>query len=908
MKKLTLLLFALISSIGMAWADDPVNLAQGATVSFATGEGLETNINGGNTLANMVDGNNGTSWQLQYINNNTYTEVIFDLGEAKTFNTVLVNQTGDRWITNFKLYFSTDGETWTDETTISSVIKGKFATSFTSKNYRYVKYHSEKANKNNTDQWGEGIAEFELYNLETPLALESITLTASTDWTTVGGAVNLTAIGNANQLGAVWPLSEITWNNDNTTAGTITNGVYNAAAVGTSVVSASADGKTSNNVSIEVIAGQKVDLFTNWQYRIYTIGEKTTRNSLVGAFDENEGSDWSLLNGVFPGESEQQRTYDAGFIADLGAIYDVNEISIKFEGACSQEYTISFAGNDGVFGEAVYNGGTHQQGTNAHTEVLNEKTVSGVRYVKFLSTKAATQYGIRIFDFKVIGNKKSDIDNSQTPSITAATITNPTNESLQLNITCSDDSPYILYLVTGAGSERWLNGKTGISESFVITGLEEGTEYNLSIIAYDAVAHGSSIANISGTTTGGVIDEEAPVMVSATLASKTYNSATLTLNATDNSDKVKFHIVDATNGINLTTELVDQGTNFEYNVTGLTPETTYNFTVTAEDAASNVSENNVVMPAFTTNTIPAGQELSSGNHTVVLQAYHYTGTNIYELIITSNEVMSGTGGTYWSTKINDDSGNKALSEDKFVSADGHAISIVTTATKDPSIYTPLYILMPGEINFGYVSLTWIEIPAEQATVTNAQWASFSSTSGLDFSNVVGLTAYKATENSATSVHYEKVSTASANTGLILNGDNTEARTYYIPVKNNAASHNDNLLKGTAYEAKTISSEEAATNKFLAFGKKSGQIGFVKVGSNGYTVPTGKAYLELTSALAARDLSFIGLPGDNGETTSIEKLNVSQFDNNAPVYNLSGQRVGNSYKGIVIINGKKVVRK
>lgn len=602
MKKTLLLLFALMTSIGMAWADDPVNLAQGATVSFATGEGLETNINGGNTLANMVDGNNGTSWQLQYTGDNTFTEVIFDLGETKTFNTVLVNQTGDRWITNYKLYFSTDGTNWTDETSITGVIQGKFATSFTSKNYRYVKYHSEKANKNNTDQWGEGIAEFELYNLETPIAFESITLTASTDWTTVGGAVNLTAVGNANQLGAVWPLGEITWNNNNTTAGTITNGVYNANAKGTSVVSASAGGKTSNDVSIEVVEGSKIDLFTNWQYRIYPIGEKTTRNSLVGAFDENEGSDWSLLNGVFPGESEQQRTYDAGFIADLGAIYDVNEISIKFGGACSQEYTISFAGNDGVFGEAVYNGGTHQQGTNAHTEVLNEKTVSGVRYVKFLSTKAATQDGIRIFDFKVIGNKKSDIDNSQTPSITAATITNPTNESLQLNITCSDDSPYILYLVTGAGSERWLNGKTGISESFVITGLEEGTEYNLSIIAYDAVAHGSSIANISGTTTGGVIDEEAPVMVSATLASKTYNSATLTLNATDNSDKVKFHIVDATNGINLTTELVDQGTNFEYNVTGLTPETTYNFTVTAEDVFGNVSAAQNV--AVTTEQLP----------------------------------------------------------------------------------------------------------------------------------------------------------------------------------------------------------------------------------------------------------------------------------------------------------------
>lgn len=419
------------------------------------------------------------------------------------------------------------------------------------------------------------------------------------------------------------------------------------------------------------------------------------------------------------------------------------------------------------------------------------------------------------------------------------------------------------------------------------------------------------IGNVYFYKASSFIDSENPVMSSVTVTSTTHNTATLIVKATDDntSGTLTYTVKNNSSDETVGTGSAVQNENATITITGLTPETNYTtgaFTVFATDP-SGKSSTSMNVPAFTTAAAPAGQELVNGDHSVFLRPYHYTGTNIYELIITSNEVMSGTGGTYWST-TNDPSGNKALSEDKFVSADGHAISIVTTATKDPSIYTPLYILMPGEINFGYVSLTWIEIPAVQATVTNAQWASFSSTSGLDFSNVVGLTAYKATENSATSVHYEKVSTAAANTGLVLNGDNTEARTYYIPVKNNAASHSDNLLKGTANGAITISPEEAATNKFYAFGKKSGQIGFVKVGASGYTVPTGKAYLELTDALAARDISFIGLPGDNGETTSIEKLNVSQFDNNAPVYNLSGQRVGNSYKGIVIINGKKVVRK
>lgn len=48
-----------------------------------------------------------------------------------------------------------------------------------------------------------------------------------------------------------------------------------------------------------------------------------------------------------------------------------------------------------------------------------------------------------------------------------------------------------------------------------------------------------------------------------------------------------------------------------------------------------------------------------------------------------------------------------------------------------------------------------------------------------------------------------------------------------------------------------------------------------------------------------------------ETTGIANLNVDandNFDANAPMYNLAGQRVGKSYKGIVVVNGKKVLIK
>ena len=47
---------------------------------------------------------------------------------------------------------------------------------------------------------------------------------------------------------------------------------------------------------------------------------------------------------------------------------------------------------------------------------------------------------------------------------------------------------------------------------------------------------------------------------------------------------------------------------------------------------------------------------------------------------------------------------------------------------------------------------------------------------------------------------------------------------------------------------------------------------------------------------------------NNITTGINKVETDTEDANAPVYNLSGQRVNDSYKGIVIKNGKKYINR
>lgn len=71
----------------------------------------------------------------------------------------------------------------------------------------------------------------------------------------------------------------------------------------------------------------------------------------------------------------------------------------------------------------------------------------------------------------------------------------------------------------------------------------------------------------------------------------------------------------------------------------------------------------------------------------------------------------------------------------------------------------------------------------------------------------------------------------------------------------------------------------------------------------------RAYFKLKGD-AANAASF-NLDFGNGETTGINNLNVNDndnLDNATPMYNTAGQRVNKSYKGIVIVNGKKMVIK
>ena len=150
--------------------------------------------------------------------------------------------------------------------------------------------------------------------------------------------------------------------------------------------------------------------------------------------------------------------------------------------------------------------------------------------------------------------------------------------------------------------------------------------------------------------------------------------------------------------------------------------------------------------------------------------------------------------------------------------------------------------------------------------------------------------------------YNSSSYIPANTGVLLkvmdsDKDKTTEDFYYTIGEHDDNTYNvsNNIMKGVTGNDKTI---DASSNAYVMQG---GQ--FHPVMSS-ITVPVHKAYMTIDGlpANAKVAISF----GD-GTTTDINTIKEDLNANDAPVYNLNGQRLQSPVKGINIINGKKVIK-
>ena len=150
-----------MASLTGAWAQD-VNLAQGVTVT-SSGLGDGTNI------GYIVDGNTSTAYGdgIQYGENAGWT-LVFDLGSAKTVNSLNINFSNNVKPTTFTMYSSADNSTWTEIGTFNTEFTGStpnvssYSAEFSSPvTAQYFKYECSKVNTTNS-VWGYAISEFQL--------------------------------------------------------------------------------------------------------------------------------------------------------------------------------------------------------------------------------------------------------------------------------------------------------------------------------------------------------------------------------------------------------------------------------------------------------------------------------------------------------------------------------------------------------------------------------------------------------------------------------------------------------------------------------------------------------------------------------------------------------------------------
>ena len=206
-------------------------------------------------------------------------------------------------------------------------------------------------------------------------------------------------------------------------------------------------------------------------------------------------------------------------------------------------------------------------------------------------------------------------------------------------------------------------------------------------------------------------------------------------------------------------------------------------------------------------------------------------------------------------------------------------------------------------NLRYQTITFTAVTSVSGTITDAGWNTFSSSYALDLSTITGGAAYVATTNDNTEVTLTETSAkVAAGTGLMIKG--TAGETFTIGVTSDAATlTRDNLLVGLPNGGKV-----AKDDYNYVFAWTTGDVstaGFWYVNDAEPTLGAGKAYLHSESSNGAK----LNIIIDNGETTSINSIENGELrSENYDYYNLAGQKVGKDYKGIVIVNGKKYLRK
>lgn len=274
--------------------------------------------------------------------------------------------------------------------------------------------------------------------------------------------------------------------------------------------------------------------------------------------------------------------------------------------------------------------------------------------------------------------------------------------------------------------------------------------------------------------------------------------------------------------------------------------------------------------------LPSGERYIKGVVSQVGTLDSSTGTVSYHL--SDNGIDTATiavnGGKYL---------NDANITDKYQIACGDTMIVYGKVTKDGDA---LILQSP--------SLKNMKECEDQTVVKSAGWATYVSHRPIDFSKTASVQAFQTKYDAkSNSISLTPVTIIPENTAVVLKG---APGNYTFTNVTNAEQ-----LTGNELTFNTVDTPVTEDYTIYVFAKKQGVCGFFPF-AKGKSVPAYKGYLLIKNTTSAKPYYKINM------TTPTNIRSIGRLLYKGLRYNLSGERVDNNYKGIVIENGKKIIVK
>lgn len=478
--------------------DTPATPTEVYDVNFAlTSNGSSAEATSG-TAAAAIDNNTGSRWESKAEDPQTWT---LDLGQARIFNTIEIVWEG-AYAKTFTVSVSNDKEVWTPVWTVEGQALSGFPNTQTQlidkTTARYIQFQGTERGT----QYGYSFWEFRVY-LAGISTLTTLEAKPANTLAKVGEGLAITVTPKDQNGQVMAEAGEVTYTITPADAGTVVNNVYTPSKIGLASIVASIGEVKAAAFEVFGYDGENVALSTSiTSSKIVAQSDfAPSGTDAWHAIDGNEGSVWqgSATNGG--AGDEESRTYDSWFVVDFGAYYDINLVSIKFEGACSQEYHVDFSADNATWNLAYnYVGAAN---VNAHTKLIYGNDLQNntkARYARFYSTKAATQWGMKMFEFKVFGTPWVSPADDVKPVMGTAELVSTTFNSAVIAVTATDNEEVGKYRVVSAAPEY---DKTfaPTDGKITVTGLTASTKYTFTITAVDLAGNESENAATVEVTT-----------------------------------------------------------------------------------------------------------------------------------------------------------------------------------------------------------------------------------------------------------------------------------------------------------------------------------------------------------------------------------------------------------------------